>query len=154
MQLYRYIFSSGKIFEDKLSLDSLICCGRPGYISFIAQISMERNIEWLAKVISNFSYYSPLSGSLVKSFKPRRLSIRVLAIAMTFPLRLSSIKSKDFFLPFGGQLSGNNDAAQFFKGFGAPATPYRRALGIQTSAPFDPSMMVYFHKWTSRAAVS
>ena len=53
---------------------------------------------------------------------------------------------KDFFLPFGGQLSGDNrwiklaelipwdeleadDAAQFCKGFGAPAKPFRMALG-------------------------
>ena len=53
---------------------------------------------------------------------------------------------KDFFLPFGGQLSGDNRwiklaelipwneleddyAAQFCKGFGAPAKPFRMALG-------------------------
>jgi IS5 family transposase len=53
---------------------------------------------------------------------------------------------KDFFLPFGGQLSGENRwikladlipwdeleddyAAQFCKGFGAPAKPFRMALG-------------------------
>ena len=53
---------------------------------------------------------------------------------------------KDFFLSFGGQLSGNNRwiklsqlipweeleaeyAAQFCKGFGAPAKPFRMALG-------------------------
>ena len=103
---------------------------------------------------------------------------------------------KDFFLPFGGQLSGDNRwiklaelipwdeleddyASQFCKGFGAPAKPFRMALGAliikarlgltdeelveqikenpylqffiglegyQHSAPFDPSMMVYFRK--------
>jgi len=103
---------------------------------------------------------------------------------------------KDFFLPFGGQLSGDNRwiklaelipwdeledhyASQFCKGFGAPAKPFRMALGaliikarlgltdeelveqikenpylqffiglevFQHSAPFDPSMMVYFRK--------
>ena len=53
---------------------------------------------------------------------------------------------KDFFLPFGGQLSGDNRwiklaelipwdelehdyASQFCKGFGAPAKPFRMALG-------------------------
>lgn len=53
---------------------------------------------------------------------------------------------KDFFLPFGGQLSGDNRwiklaelipwdeleddyAAKFCKGFGAPAKPFRMALG-------------------------
>ena len=53
---------------------------------------------------------------------------------------------KDFFLPFGVKLSGDNRwiklaeliprdelkndyAAQFCKGFGAPAKPFRRALG-------------------------
>jgi IS5 family transposase len=53
---------------------------------------------------------------------------------------------KDFFLSFGGQLSGDNRwiklaelipwdelegdyAAQFCKGFGAPAKPFRMALG-------------------------
>ena len=53
---------------------------------------------------------------------------------------------KDFFLPFGGQLSGDNRwiklaelipwdeleddfVAQFCKGFGAPAKPFRMALG-------------------------
>jgi len=53
---------------------------------------------------------------------------------------------KDFFLPFGGQLSGGNRwiklaelilwneleddyASQFCKGFGAPAKPFRMALG-------------------------
>jgi len=100
----------------------------------------------------------------------------------------------DFFLPFGGKLSGDNRwiklaelipwdeledyyAAQFCKGFGAPAKPFRMALGaliikarlnltdeelveqikenpylqfftgleaFEYSAPFDPSMMVYF----------
>ena len=103
---------------------------------------------------------------------------------------------KDFFLPFGGQLTGDNRwiklaelipwdeleddyASQFCKGFGAPAKPFRMALGaliikarlgltdeelveqikenpylqffiglevFQHSAPFDPSMMVYFRK--------
>jgi hypothetical protein len=103
---------------------------------------------------------------------------------------------EDFFLPFGGKLSGENRwiklaelipwdeleddyAAQFCKGFGAPAKPFRMALGaliikarlgltdeelveqikenpyfqffigleaFQYSAPFDPSMMVYFRK--------
>ena len=103
---------------------------------------------------------------------------------------------EDFFLPFGGQLSGDNRwiklaelipwdeleddyAAQFCKGYGAPAKPFRMALGaliikarlrltdeelveqikenpylqffiglegFQYSAPFDPSMMVYFRK--------
>ena len=53
---------------------------------------------------------------------------------------------KDFFLPFGGQLSGDNRwiklaelipwdeleddyASQFCQGFGAPAKPFRMALG-------------------------
>jgi len=103
---------------------------------------------------------------------------------------------EDFFLPFGGKLSGDNRwiklaelipwdeleddyASQFCKGFGAPAKPFRMALGaliikarmaitdeelveqlkenpylqffigleaFQFSAPFDPSMMVYFRK--------
>ena len=103
---------------------------------------------------------------------------------------------EDFFLPFGGKLSGDNRwiklselipwneleddyAAQFCRGFGAPAKPFRMALGaliikarqgftdeelveqikenpylqffigleaFQYSAPFDPSMMVYFRK--------
>jgi IS5 family transposase len=101
---------------------------------------------------------------------------------------------EDFFLPYGGKLSGENRwimladlipwnelendyAAQFCKGFGAPAKPFRMALGaliikarlrltdeelveqikenlylqffmgreaFQYSAPFHPSMMVYF----------
>ena len=101
-----------------------------------------------------------------------------------------------FFLPFSGKLSGDNRwiklaelipwdeleddyAAQFCKGFGAPAKLFRMALGaliikarmgltdeelveqikenpylqffigleaFQYSAPFDPSMMVYFRK--------
>lgn len=103
---------------------------------------------------------------------------------------------QDFFLPFGGNLSGDNRwiklaqlipwddleddyASQFCKGFGAPAKPFRMALGaliikarlgltdeelveqikenpylqffigleaFQTSAPFDPSLMVYFRR--------
>ena len=103
---------------------------------------------------------------------------------------------EDFFLPFGGKLYGDNRwiklaelipwdeledvyAAQFCNGFGAPAKPFRMALGaliikarlgltdeelveqikenpylqffigleaFQYSAPFDPSMMVYFRK--------
>jgi len=103
---------------------------------------------------------------------------------------------EDFFLPFGGKLSGDNRwiklaelipwddleddyASQFCKGFGAPTKPFRMALGaliikarlgltdeelveqikenpylqffigleaFQYSAPFDPSMMVYFRK--------
>jgi hypothetical protein len=103
---------------------------------------------------------------------------------------------QDFFLPFGGKLSGDNRwiklaelipwddleddyASKFCKGFGAPAKPFRMALGaliikarlgltdeelveqikenpylqffigleaFQYSAPFDPSMMVYFRK--------
>ena len=111
---------------------------------------------------------------------------------------------KDFFLPFGGQLSGDNRwiklselipweelevdyAAQFCKGFGAPAKPFRMALGaliikarlgltdeelveqikenpylqffiglegFQYSAPFDPSMMVYFRKRLPEAVVN
>lgn len=111
---------------------------------------------------------------------------------------------KDFFLPFGGHLSGDNRwiklselipweelevdyAAQFCKGFGAPAKPFRMALGaliikarlgltdeelveqikenpylqffiglegFQYSAPFDPSMMVYFRKRLPEAVVN
>ena len=111
---------------------------------------------------------------------------------------------KDFFLPFCGQLSGDNRwiklselipwdelevdyAAQFCKGFGAPAKPFRMALGaliikarlgltdeelveqikenpylqffiglegFQYSAPFDPSMMVYFRKRLPEAVVN
>ncbi len=103
---------------------------------------------------------------------------------------------EDFFLPFGGKLSGDNRwiklhalipwdeleddyASQFCRGFGAPAKPFQMALGaliikarlgftdeelveqikenpylqffiglkaFQDSAPFDPSMMVYFRK--------
>ena len=110
---------------------------------------------------------------------------------------------KDFFLLFGGQLSGDNRwiklselipweeleadyAAQFCKGFGALAKPFRMALGtliikarlgltdeelveqimenpylqsfiglegFQFSAPFDPSMMVYFCKRLPEAVV-
>ena len=111
---------------------------------------------------------------------------------------------EDFFLPFGGRLSGDNRwiklaelipwdeleddyAAQFCKGFGAPAKPFRMALGaliikarlgltdeelveqikenpylqffigleaFQFSAPFDPSMMVYFRKRLPEAVVN
>jgi len=111
---------------------------------------------------------------------------------------------EDFFLPFGGKLSGENRwikladlipwdeleddyAAQFCKGFGAPAKPFRMALGaliikarlgltdeelveqikenpylqffigleaFQYSAPFDPSMMVYFRKRLPEAVVN
>jgi len=111
---------------------------------------------------------------------------------------------KDFFLPFGGQLSGDNRwiklaelipwdeleddyAAQFCKGFGTPAKPFRMALGAviikarlgltdeelveqikedpylqffiglegyQYSAPFDPSMMVYFRKRLPESVVN
>jgi len=111
---------------------------------------------------------------------------------------------EDFFLPFGGKLSGDNRwiklaelipwdeleenyAAQFCKGFGAPAKPFRLALGaliikarlgltdeelveqikenpylqffigleaFQFSAPFDPSMMVYFRKRLPEAVVN
>ena len=110
----------------------------------------------------------------------------------------------DFFLPFGGQLSGDNRwiklaelipwdeleddyASQFCKGFGAPAKPFRMALGAliikarlgltdeelveqikenpylqffiglesyQYSAPFDPSMMVYFRKRLPESVVN
>lgn len=110
----------------------------------------------------------------------------------------------DFFLPFGGKLSGDNRwiklaelipwdeleddyAAQFCKGFGAPAKPFRMALGaliiktrmgltdeelveqikenpylqffigleaFQYSAPFDPSMMVYFRKRLPESVVN
>ena len=55
---------------------------------------------------------------------------------------------EDFFLPFGGRLSGDNRwiklaefipwdemegdfVAQFCKGFGAPAKPFRMALGAR-----------------------
>jgi hypothetical protein len=111
---------------------------------------------------------------------------------------------EDFFLPFGGKLSGENRwiklaelipwdeleddyAAQFCKGFGAPAKPFRMALGaliikarmgltdeelveqikenaylqffigleaFQNSAPFDPSMMVYFRKRLPESVVN
>ncbi len=66
-----------------------------------------------------------------------RIGFKVLAFTQFF---------KDFFLPFGGQLSGENRwiklaelipwdeleddyASQFCKGFGAPAKPFRMALG-------------------------
>lgn len=111
---------------------------------------------------------------------------------------------EDFFLPFGGQLSGDNRwiklaqlipwddleddyASQFCKGFGAPAKPFRMALGaliikarlgltdeelveqikenpylqffigleaFQTSAPFDPSLMVYFRRRLPESVVN
>jgi hypothetical protein len=111
---------------------------------------------------------------------------------------------EDFFLPFGGKLTGDNRwiklaelipwddleddyAAQFCKGFGAPAKPFRMALGaliikarlgltdeelveqikenpylqffigleaFQYSAPFDPSMMVYFRKRLPESVVN
>ena len=111
---------------------------------------------------------------------------------------------EDFFLPFGGKLSGDNrwiklaelipwddleddHASQFCKGFGAPAKPFRMALGaliikarlgltdeelveqikenpylqffigleaFQYSAPFDPSMMVYFRKRLPESVVN
>jgi hypothetical protein len=111
---------------------------------------------------------------------------------------------EDFFLPFGGKLSGDNRwiklaelipwdeleddyASQFCKGFGAPAKPFRMALGaliikarlgltdeelveqikenpylqffigleaFQYSAPFDPSMMVYFRKRLPESVVN
>ncbi len=107
-------------------------------------------------------------------------------------------------MSFGGKLSGDNRwikladlipwdelgddyAAQFCKGFGAPAKPFRMALGaliikirlgltdeelveqikenpylqffigleaFQYSAPFDPSMMVYFRKRLPEAVVN
>ena len=58
----------------------------------------------------------------------------------------NQLSFEDFFLPFGGKLSGENRwiklaelipwyeleddyAAQFCKGFGAPAKPFRMALG-------------------------
>ena len=116
----------------------------------------------------------------------------------------AQLSFKDFFLPFGGQLSADNRwiklaelipwdeleddyAAQFCKGFGAPAKPFRMALGaliikarlgltdeelveqikenpylqffigleaFQYSAPFDPSMMVYFRKRLPEAVVN
>ncbi len=77
---------------------------------------------------------------------------------------------ENFLLRFGSKLSGDNHwiklaelipcdeledeyASQFCKGFGAPAKPFRMALGAliikaawQFSAPFDPSMMVSFRK--------
>jgi IS5 family transposase len=111
---------------------------------------------------------------------------------------------KDFFQPFGGQLSADNRCiklaelipldelehdytAQFCKGFGAQAKPFRMAMGsfiikarlgltdeklvelvkenpylqffigleaFQYSAPFDPSMMVYFRKRLPEAVVN
>jgi hypothetical protein len=111
---------------------------------------------------------------------------------------------EDFFLPFGGKLAGENRwiklaelipwddleddyAAQFCKGLGAPAKPFRMALGaliikarlgltdeelveqikenpylqffigmeaFQYSAPFDPSMMVYFRKRLPESVVN
>lgn len=111
---------------------------------------------------------------------------------------------EDFFLPFGGKLSGDNRwiklhalipwdeleddyAAQFCKGFGAPAKPFQMALGaliikarlgltdeelveqikenpylqffiglkaFQNSAPFDPSMMVYFRRRLPEAVIN
>ena len=111
---------------------------------------------------------------------------------------------ENFFLPFGDKLSGDNRwiklaelipwgeleddyAGQFCKGFGAPAKPFRMALGaliikarlgltdeelveqikenpylqffigleaFQSSAPFDPSMMVYFRKRLPEAIVN
>jgi IS5 family transposase len=111
---------------------------------------------------------------------------------------------EDFFLPFGGKLAGDNRwiklaelipwddleddyASQFCKGFGAPAKPFRMALGaliiktrldltdeelveqikenpylqffigleaFQYSAPFDPSMMVYFRKRLPESVVN
>jgi hypothetical protein len=111
---------------------------------------------------------------------------------------------EDFFLPFGGKLSGDNRwiklaelipwedleddyASQFCKGVGAPAKPFRMALGaliikarlgladeelveqikenpylqffigleaFQYSAPFDPSMMVYFRKRLPESVVN
>lgn len=111
---------------------------------------------------------------------------------------------EDFFLPFGGKLSGNNRwiklhalipwdeleddyASQFCRGFGAPAKPFQMALGaliikarlgltdeelveqikenpylqffiglkaFQDSAPFDPSMMVYFRKRLPEAVIN
>jgi hypothetical protein len=111
---------------------------------------------------------------------------------------------EDFFLSFGGKLSGDNRwiklaelipwdelednyAASFCKGFGAPAKPFLAALGAliikarlgltpeelvqqikenpyikfftglvgyQYSAPFDPSMMVYFRKRLPESVVN
>ena len=111
---------------------------------------------------------------------------------------------KDFFLPFCGQLSGDNRwiklaelipwdeleddyASKFCKGFGAPAKPFRMALGAliikarlgltdeelveqikenpylqffiglegyQYSAPFVPSMMVYYRKRLPESVVN
>lgn len=116
----------------------------------------------------------------------------------------NQLSFEDFFLPFGGKLSGDNRwiklaelipwdeleddyAAQFSKGFGAPAKPFRMALGalivkarlgvtdeelveqikenpylqffiglegFQYSAPFDPSMMVYFRKRLPESVVN
>jgi hypothetical protein len=111
---------------------------------------------------------------------------------------------EDFFLPFGGKLSGNNRwiklhalipwdeleddyASQFCRGFGAPAKPFQMARGaliikarlgltdeelveqikenpylqffiglkaFQDTAPFDPSMMVYFRKRLPEAVIN
>ncbi|MFN6338605.1 MAG: transposase, partial [Cyanobacteriota bacterium] len=116
----------------------------------------------------------------------------------------NQLSFKDFFLPFGGQLLGENRwiklaelipwdeleddyASQFCKGFGTPAKPFRMALGaliikarlgisdeelieqikenpylqffiglegFQYSAPFDPSMMVYFRKRLPESVVN
>jgi IS5 family transposase len=116
----------------------------------------------------------------------------------------NQLSFEDFFLPFGGKLSGDNrwiklaelipwdeleddDSAQFRKGFGATAKPFRMALGaliikarmgltdeelveqikenpylqffigleaFQFSAPFDPSMMVYFRKRLPESVVN
>jgi len=116
----------------------------------------------------------------------------------------NQLSFEDFYLPFGGKLSGDNRwikladlipwdeleddyAAKFCKGFGAPAKPFRMALGaliikarleltdeelveqikenpylqffigleaFQYSAPFDPSMMVYFRKRLPEAVVT
>lgn len=116
----------------------------------------------------------------------------------------NQLSFEDFFLPFGGKLSGENRwvkladlipwdeleddyASQLCKGFGAPAKPFRMALGaliikarmnltdeelveqlkenpylqffigleaFQYSAPFDPSMMVYFRKRLPESVVN
>lgn len=117
---------------------------------------------------------------------------------------LHQLSFEDFFLQFGGKLSGDNRwiklaelipwdeleddyAAQFCKGFGAPAKPFCMALAaliikarlglmdeelveqikenpylqffigleaFQYSAPFDPSMIVYFRKRLPAAIVN
>ena len=81
---------------------------------------------------------------MCNSARFRRKEARVLHIYRREPR--NQLSFEDFFLPFGGKLSGENrwvqladlspwdeledgNASHFCKGFGVPAKPFRKALG-------------------------